>query len=109
LKRKPLRAAKVAAQNAHAAPLALSRAFAKDTPTGHFRGIPAVDGYQGPTKFPPALMASATLKRKPLRPRRSPPRTQRPRRLGLGHHLIFSGVPVSCADQFALELSETTD
>jgi hypothetical protein len=26
--------------------------IAKDTPTGHFRGIPAVDGYQGPTEIP---------------------------------------------------------
>jgi hypothetical protein len=26
--------------------------IAKDTPTGHLRGIPAVDGYQGPTEIP---------------------------------------------------------
>ena len=25
--------------------------IAKDTPTGHLRGIPAVDGYQGPTEI----------------------------------------------------------
>jgi hypothetical protein len=26
--------------------------IAKDTPTGHLRDIPAVDGYQGPTEIP---------------------------------------------------------
>jgi hypothetical protein len=65
--------------------------------------VSAVDGYQGPTEIPAgadderdfeaeavSLLGAASCSR-------------------LATISSYSGVPVSCADQFALELSETTD
>jgi hypothetical protein len=42
--------------------------IAKDTPTGHLRGIPAVDGYQGPTEIPAGVASIGAVEKAPPQP-----------------------------------------
>ena len=51
--------------------------IAKDTPTGHLRGITAVDGYQGPTEIPAGADGERDLEAEAFGPRRSYPRGRR--------------------------------